>query len=323
MQRKSFLTAFLCLMVSGIALSQLPQGSGNQQAQQVDSSKPLKIAHQYRNDYNFEDALEWYEKVIKDFPGTQAAAEASLNKIAILHTQAAVNGRLSMDFLILTRAKLDEASNYRSTELRLEALSEAGKLKAKADNYSVKETQVGKKLREEFYRFEREYARFMEKLPIPWVPLPEGKPSIAIVSEDNAQKILLLGLVPDLEFKTRIKYLNKIFFQAFCLQYMALGGETPTEGITLQWSSSKYRGRINKPGFYCWLGVELLNSCQYKAALKAFEKVIALTQNDPYNKLRYKSEKKKKELMDNWKEYLKAYPSEAHPFAEKLESGIN
>ena len=287
-------------------------------AQQVDPSIPLKIAHQYRNDFKFDDALEWYEKVINDFPENQAAAEACLNRIAIFRSQSATYAILCLDFKRLALAKLNEESNYMSTDLSLKALSEAEKFKKKADSYSLKHVQTGKKLKEEYYRFEKDYARFIEKLPIPWIPLKDEE--ILKVNEDNTERILTLGLVPNLEFESRIKELTKQCFENFCLFFMGFGGEVE-QGVEKmpQWRAGEFTGKINQAGFYYWLGVELHKSIQFKAALLAFDKVLNLTSDSPYNKLSYESETKKQELISDWKKYLATIPAEAQEFVEKPE----
>jgi len=287
--------------------------------QQVDPSIPLKIAHQYRNDYEFEDALEWYEKVINDFPENQAAAEACLNKIVILYSQIQTHTILALNFAVLANVKLDEALNNASSKFMLEAQSEADKLKKKQNSYDVKAVRDGKKLREEYYRFEKDYARFIEKLPVPWLPRIGGGAYESTVNEDDARRILTLGLVSTLESKSRIEGLMCSSFAGFCLAYMGFGGEAEYGSGIEQWSSGKYTGKINQEGFYYWLGVGLYNSLQFKAALLAFDRVLDLTADAPYSKLRYESEKKKQKLISNWKEHLAITPAEAQEFVEKPE----
>ncbi len=300
------------------------------EAQKNNPSVPMKIAHQYRNDYVFEAALEWYEKVIKNFPNTQAAAEACLNRIAIFNSQVGIYSTLTMDFAYLALAQFEKSSNYTSSKLKLEALSEAANLEKKKDSYIVKGAQTGEKLREEFYRFEREYAHFIEKLPIPWFPFSEEEITLVVrdniplvVSRDNAEKILLLGQVSNLEFKSRIKGLMAIQFKIFCFVYMVLGGEFNALAdnefaVIKQWGSGKYAGNINQSGFYFGLCIGLSNSYQFKSAFSALDKVLALTVNTPYSKLRYEAEKKKKNLINTWEEHIVSLPPEAQEFVEKL-----
>lgn len=305
--KKGVFLGFLLILVASFGWSQ------------KDPSIPLKIGHEYRNEYKFEDALNWYKKVIEDFPKTLEAAEASLNRIVILETQIGALGSIIIDFGFLSVVKIEEAAKYRSLKFRLEALKESQELKSKHHSYQVKHARKGKELREEFWRFEKEYSQLLEKLPLPWIPEFKEKPLVPTIgSRDEARKILILGLAPSVDSENRIKYLINQYFVIFCLEGMALGGEDISPEILARWESGKYSAKINTLDFYYYLGTALYNANQFKTAFYVFQKVVSLTEKYPYNKLRYESQKKLKEL-EKWREVLKYLPKDAMPFVEPLE----
>lgn len=294
----------LLFLVVGCATYMPIDGSSLQSVERPAKEKtvlvPMKIADDYKNNYNFDAALEWYEKVIQDFPDTLEAGNASLNKLAILHSQAVWYDRLSTDFKRLADAQSDRISMYdaidtlrdKLTKKRIEFLEKEGQYRRLA-------LQKGKFLREEFYRFEKNYASNLGRLSTPYINLYTDKePPIVFMKEEDIEELLLLGNDSYLEYESREKYSLFSSFWAFCFKHMILGGDSPTaENAKLYLHKKKYSERkINPIGFYFWLGIGLDNSYQYKAAYKCYMHVAELSKDEPYNKLAYEAKKAVEEI---------------------------
>lgn len=267
-------------------------------AQENDPSMQMRIADEFKNDYNFEFALEWYEKVITDFPNTLYAGNATLNKLAILYSQISWYTKLSSEFLLLVNAQYSEASAY---SCRSSAWKKYKEFFEKKKNYERLKLQKGKDLREEFFRFEKNYASQINRLSIPHINEYKGRmPSVTSIKEEDIGKILVLGKDSSLEYESRRKYDLTFNFRVFSLQYMMLGGETPTKEDMSAYHNKEYsEDKINLIGFYYCLGLGLENSYQFKTACEAYKRVINLSKDELGNKLAYDAEKRIKNLADS------------------------
>lgn len=264
--------------------------------QTSDPSVPVGIADGYRNKYDFERALEWYNRIIQDFPESLAAGNASINRLGILSAEGAWYNMLSADFFALYHEQYNEASRYSyGGAVRGELMLKANALKRKSAGYRVLGLKVGKALREEFYRFEKSYSSMMGELSIPLIPKYSGeKPSIFIMEEEQRQKLLALGNEKHLEYESRRKYNANTSLLEFCVVYLSLGGELPV--LSLERINAYYSGKlepgIDASGLYYTLGINLINLYQYKAAFLAFRRTMQLSEDKPYSKLAYESSKR-------------------------------
>lgn len=275
-----------------------------------DASVPMKLAEDYRNNYEFEDALIWYERVIQDFPGTIDAGNASLNKLAILQAESGWYTQVSSDFLDLRNARSDEADKYSyGGTIYKELKAKANELDKKQKKYSMKRFQKGKALREEFHRFQKDYSPILQKLSIPYIEMYTGEmPPILYVEESNIDSILALGNEKHLEYESRRKTVLTIAFSGFCLDYMVFNGENPTSDQLESYHQGKMKNDIKPLGFYFWLGVALTNAGQHKTACKAFKNAVdAASEETSYNKVVYESEKKIMQIEKTSKQLIEYY----------------
>ena len=97
-----------------------------------DPSVPFGIAEEYKSNYDFEEALEWYDRVIKDFPESLEAGNASLNRLGILKAECTWYLILSGDFRDLYFDQADEADRYSyGGQVRAELMLKADSLNRK------------------------------------------------------------------------------------------------------------------------------------------------------------------------------------------------
>lgn len=274
-------------------------------AQKNDLSVPMDIADEFKNDYDFEDALEWYEKVIQDFPDTIAAGNASLNKLVILSAQTLYYKQLNSGFVLLANAQHDIANEYSyGDSIWEEEMDKFNEFSEKCGKYVRLIFQKGGALREEFYRFEKKYASKLNKLSSPYINKYTGrKPPIVVMKEDDVKEILALGKESYLEYESRKEFVFHTHFILFCLRM--LGSESSKEINESSYYDKEYMNhKIDPIGFYHWLGIVFQHSCQFKSAFKCFTKVIDLAKNEPYNKLAYEAEKGLKIIKERSSEII-------------------
>lgn len=259
-----------------------------------DPSVPFGIAEEYKSNYDFDKALEWYDRVIKDFPESLEAGNASLNRLVILDTESLWYATLSIDFLDLHNIQFNEATKYSyGGQVRAKLMLKADSLKKRSLKYLLLNLQWGKELREESYRFEKSYSSMMDKLSIPYMKKYSGEtPPVIIMKESQKSQILLLGNENHLEYESRHKYRTNNMFTGGCIRYLILGGEGLTTENTFAYDNRELKTGINVVGFYYWLGLALLNAEQYKSAFLAYSKVIELSKDEPYSKLAYDATKR-------------------------------
>jgi hypothetical protein len=256
---------------------------------------PMKIADEYKNKYEFEDALQWYEKVIQDFPDTLEAGNAILNKLAILYSQISWYTQLSEEFLTLVNAQYDAASTY---GCRGTMWKKYGEFKEKKKTYERLRLQKGSVLKEELYRFENHYTSHFHHLSIPHINKYTGKmPSLRPAEE--IERLLVLGNESYLEYESRRKRHVASNFRLFCLQYLTLGGKQPTTEDIAAYHNQEY-DKIDSIGFYYCLGLGLENGYQFQSAYEFFATVVKLAEELPTqeNKLADEVEKRMKRLED-------------------------
>lgn len=298
-----FLVCVLLLAATQVVLSYLElsvlseaelEGKSEPDIEKTDSSVPMAIAEEYKNKYDFENALVWYERVIQDFPGTVAAGNACLNKLAILQAEGNWYLSLSLDFWNLKFAQMNDALRYsRNGPTGTKLRRECQVLAEKANEYRLLGLKKGKELREQFYHFERNYPSMLGKLSIPSIRESGKTPPIVVLEESEIARMLALGTEEHLEYESRRKFMLDMNFMFFCLGYMGLaGGERPNEHTILLYHDGVLEKTIDSSGLYCWLGISLANQGQQNAALSAFQKVIDLCKDDPYSKLGYEAEKR-------------------------------
>jgi len=266
-------------------------------AQEDGPSVPMKVADEFKNNYDFEYALEWYEQAIQNFSDTLEAGNASHNKLAILYSQISWYTRLSLEFLQLVNAQYDEASKY---GCRGTMWKKYGKFLEKKKKYEQLRLQKGKALKEEFLRFEGNYVSNIDRLSIPHINEYTGTmPYLTSMEEANIERLLVLGKDSHLEYESRRKRDLTSHFVIFCLQYMTLGGELPTKEDKAVYHNQEYAERkIDIIGFYYCLGLGLENGYQFQSAHEVFAKVVKLAKDEPHNKLAYEAENRIKSLED-------------------------
>jgi len=266
-------------------------------AQEDSPSVPMKVADEFKNNYDFDYALEWYEQAIQNFPDTLEAGNASLNKLAILYSQSNWYTRLSLEFLQLVNVQYDKASKY---GCRGTMWKKYGAFLEKKKTYERLRLQKGKALKEELYRFEKNYAAKIDRLSIPHInEYTATMSSLTSMEEANIERLLVLGKDSHLEYESRRKRDLTSNFGIFCLQYMTLGGELPTKEDTAAYHNKEYAEReIDFIGFYYCLGLGLENGYQFQSAHEVFAKVVKLAKDDTHNKLVYETENRIKSLED-------------------------
>lgn len=240
----------------------------------------LKTAHKYRNGCHFEEALQYYEKVIEEYPNTKAAAEASLNRIVILASITETYDIIALDYLRLYTEFLPKF-----------LISELKELKETSDNYTIAGAQIGEMLRKEMQRFEKSYIRYLEKIPIPYISdtIPEVE---LLLNKDDIKEKIRAKQVWDLKWKAdsffRIRMFNlmKSNFRDICLTYMGCGGDIDSaKKCEEKWRTGRFTGNINPAGFYYAVGVALCYGYQCKSALFSFDKAQELIADEPNSEL--------------------------------------
>jgi len=99
--------------------------SEKQQEVVVSADKPLRIAHDYLENGEFDDAYKWYDRVVKDFPNTEYAANAQFQKYLIdLSKMKLKLVRGSVEFKLATNY-LHKANEYSSNTFKLIYLEES------------------------------------------------------------------------------------------------------------------------------------------------------------------------------------------------------
>lgn len=268
----------------------------------TDPSVPMKIAEGYKNSYEFDKALDWYEKVIQDFPGSLAAGNAILSKLALTSAQTIWYTTLTTDFATLESVQRDEAREY------MRDGSVYKKLNAKADEFAAKRKKhlllsikTAKRLREDFYRFEKHYSSLLQDLTAPCIEAYTGpEPPIYLMEEEDVEEILALNKAKYLEYESRHKLFLEGNLILFCVEYLGLERDAPMSNGELRFHcehpiNTKTKG-IN---FYYWLGTILVNSGQHMAAYTAFTRVIDLAKDEPYSKLAYEAEQMTEEIKED------------------------
>jgi len=257
-------------------------------AQEDEPAVLMKIADEFKNNYDFDYTLEWYEKVIKDFPDTLEAGNASLNKLVILYSQISWYTQLSSEFLQLADVQYNQASAY---GCRGSAWKKYKEFLEKKKKYEILRLQKGKALRKEFYRFQKDYAAKLNRLSIPQINKYSGRvPSLASTKKEDIGKILVLGQEPHLDYESRKKHAFSLNFEIFSLQHMTLGSKSPAKEEVAAYHNKEYAERkIDTIGFYYCLGLGLENSYQFRSAHEVYKKVVNLA-DECHNKLAHDAE---------------------------------
>jgi len=298
----------LSLVLSLLALLSV---IGCEKAQKNNPSTLMKVAEGYKNKYEFKDALVWYEKLIQAFPDTLEAGNASLNKLAILSAESNWYYVLVLNYMMLYKAQFD--SGY-DPSIRKMLIRKSEYHRKKAHHLGLKYLQKSKALKEEFYRFEKDYSSMLNQLSSPHINMYTGDiPPITPMEIEtiDIQKMFAIGKDDSyLKSESLKKSSLENYLTIFCLKYTILGGTEPTKEDLASYYNKEYiKHKIDPIGFYYWLGKCLMFGYQCKSAVKAFTTVINLAQ-DENDKLTSDAK--------NWLSFLKHRGSKANLEADLM-----